>query len=655
MQTFPSSVSTFATLAAITVLAIHPLAASAWQAAPEVIHLSDHSPAGSVSGIVFHDLNGDGRHQPTEPGVAGVRVSNGTEVVATDTSGRYQLPVYSDMNLMVVQPSGWQVPVDHRMVPQFFYVHKETGSPAPFRFGGLPATGPMPAVVNFPLRKTAGHASFRAAVIGDSQPYSNTELGYLRDSMVVDLLSHAHGTVDLMLYLGDVVGDDLGLLDRLLEIGAAVGSPQWLVLGNHDLDFDATSDADSSDSWRRIFGPQYYAFEVGQSLFVVLDNIVYPCGPEDAAAGGRDFCLEGRPTYNGRITDQQITWLKNLLELTPPDRMVVLAHHIPLVSFADPSNTQHQTDNAAQLYELLANREAVSLSGHTHTLENHAPGQYFAGWETAVGVSALPFRHIVAGAASGSWYQGDFSIRGIPMSLQRLGAPKGVLLMDFNGHTYTERYLADGLHPDTAMWLGINTPGFRSWYNALVDFAKIPARERAGLLPPYSIHDLPDTKLLTPADLSEGAWLTANVWAGCAETRVEIRIDDGPPHTMERTQQGNGESVKIGAEWADPFAAQRQLSVARFAYASESGIERNQGVEVFKGSRFGPAAPQPMSQLADRNMHLWRYRLPVELPLGVHRAAVTATDRNGQVFTSFLIFEIREQLPAPRWRSDLWR
>jgi hypothetical protein len=630
------------------------LPAAPWIAAPEIIVSDTGAASGSVSGVVFHDLNGDGSRQPDEPGVPAVRVSNGTEVVATDAGGRYVLPVYADMNLMVIQPSGWQVPVDRRMVPQFFYVHKENGSPAPLRFGGLPATGPMPEVVNFPLRKTDGTASFRAAVIGDSQTYSNTELGYLRDSMVVDLLTHAGDSVDLMLYLGDVVGDDLGLLDRLLEIGATVGSPQWLVHGNHDLDFDATSDADSSDSWRRIYGPQYYAFEVGQSLFVVLDNVVYPCGPADAAAGGRDFCLEGQPTYNGRITDQQITWLTNLLALTPPDRMVVLSHHIPLVSFADPSNTQHQTDNATELYALLAAREALSLSGHTHTIENHAPGQSFDGWETAVGVSALPFRHIVAGAASGSWYQGDFNIRGVPMSLQRFGAPKGVLLMDFDGHHYSERYLADGLHPDTAMWLGINSPAFRHWYNALVEFATIPARERATLLPPYSINDLPDTKMLTPADLAEGTWLTANVWAGCADTAVKLRINGGPAIPMQRTQQGTGEAVKIGAEWADPFATQRQLSVARFAYASESGIERNQGVEAFKGRRFGPAAPQPMSRLADRNMHLWRVQLPEDLPLGVHRAMVTATDRNGQSFTSFLVFELRDQLPPPRWRSELW-
>ncbi|MFU8816476.1 MAG: hypothetical protein ACNA7W_14090 [Pseudomonadales bacterium] len=95
-------------------------------------------------------------------------------------------------------------------------------------------------------------------MIGDSQTYSNAEVGYFRDSTVADLLARPAGARDCLLYLGDVVGDDLDLLDRLLEIGAAVGAPQWLTHGNHDYDFDATDDAHSVDSWRRIFGPEYH-------------------------------------------------------------------------------------------------------------------------------------------------------------------------------------------------------------------------------------------------------------------------------------------------------------------------------------------------------------------------------------------------------------
>lgn len=101
-------------------------------------------------------------------------------------------------------------------------------------------------------------------------------------------------------------------------------------------------------------------------------------------------------------------------------------------------------------------------------------------------------------------------------------------------------------------------------------------------------------------------WLTANVWIGSAETRVVAVLPDGEELEFTRTQEGEGEGMRIGTEWADPFAAARQLSVARFAYQSKLGEERAQGFELFRGSRFGPAPPQPQGSIADRNMHLWR-------------------------------------------------
>jgi hypothetical protein len=519
----------------------------------------------------------------------------------------------------------------------------------------LPDTGPAPAQVNFPLRPASASRSFTAAVIGDSQTYSNMEIGYYRDSAVVDMLGFSDKTPDLMLYVGDVVGDDLGLLDRILRVGSAVGAPQWLVLGNHDIDHDAESDADSSDTWRALYGPHYYAFEQGDAIFVVLDNVVYPCGEIDMLRPGREFCGHDHdPTYNGRVPDEQMAWLENLLALTPTDKLVVFAHHIPFVSFVDPHSTKHQTDNLLDIYSLVDDRQALSLSGHTHTMENHSPGQTFEGWEEAVGINDLQFRHIIAGAASGSWFQGDLNYRGVPMSFQRMGAPKGVLMMDFDGTAYHEHYLGGGVSHDRTMWLDLNTPRFRAWYTTLMEWRELPGREREGSVPPVSINDLGDNKFVLVEDLREGVWLTANVWAGSAENRVTLSLNGGAPVTMERTQSGTGEAVRIGAEWADPFAAQRQLAVARYATASESGIERNQGVEAFRGSRFGPAAPQPMGRVADRNMHLWRWKLPADLGPGIYRALVSSTDRNGRTSHDHFVFEVAERQLPLRWRNEPW-
>lgn len=602
---------------------------------------------GVVRGVVFEDADGSGVRRPGARGIPGVKVSNGLDVVVTDREGRYELPVYPDMNLTVVQPAGWRVPVDARQVPQFFYVHKEAGSPVPLRFGGLPPTGPMPATVDFPLRRAEDGDRFRLAVLGDTQTYAHNELHHFRDSAVADLVAEGPGAYAGLLYVGDVVGDDLDLLPRLLEIGAAAGAPQWLVLGNHDIDFDAPAPEHAADSWRRIYGPDYYAFEIGRALFVVLNNVVYPCD-----AGEQAFCGE-RVTYNGRVPERQVRWLANLLRHTPPDRLVVLAHHIPLVSFVDAASAQHQTDNATELYRLLEGRPALSLSGHTHTIENHAPGQLFEGWTEAVGVGPLPFRHIIAGAVSGAWWQGDLGVDGTPMALQRMGAPKGFLTLDVDGTEYREAYVGAGLGRERAMWISLNTPPFRAWFEEVVAWAREAPAGRDPV-PPASINDLPSTRLLTREDLAGGTWLVANVWAGSAETTVTASLDGEPARPMERSQQGAGEAARIGAEWADPHAAQRQLSVARFALQSRSGEPRNQGYEAFRGRAFGPAPPQPQTSIADRNMHLWRLRLPADLSEGVHTVVVAATDRHGRTFTEHLTFEVYAERPPAHWRREPW-
>lgn len=635
----------------ITFYLANPMYAQTWIASPQIV--GKDAGGDTISGYVFHDTNQNGMMDEGEAGVSGVMVSNGLDWAKTDENGYYSIAVQPDMNLTVVQPSGWRVPTDHRMVPQFFYIHKEGGTGYEMRYNGLMATGLAPEQVHFPIsRDGAAGDQFSCAVLADTQTYSNEQLGWLRDGVFSDILNAGYQSNDCMIILGDVVGDDLDLLERLLELGSTAKMPQWLVPGNHDIDFDTEINTDNSDSWRRIYGPNYYAFEMGNVLFIVLDNVFYPCGEEDFARG-RMNCAEDRsPSYNGRLTETQFTWLEGLIENTPEERLIVFNTHIPFVSFADSKSGQHQTDELYKIHNLVEGREALSFSGHTHTAENHAPGQLFDGWEENTGIGPLPFRHVIAGAASGAWYQGDFNVYGVPMALQRMGAPMGYVHIDFDGAQYQDRYVGALLGRDKGQWIGLNTPSFRDWYNAITEWLILPQSER-GEIPPYSINDLPDTKILTPEDFEQGVWLTANVWYGSAETVVEAHISNGDKMTLVRTQQGEGEEVNIGAEWADPFAVARQYSVARYAFQSSLGEERAQGIELFRGSSMGPAAPQPQSSIANRNTHLWRVILP-ELPKGVHTIEVISTDRHGLKFTDKITIEVREERPPRYWRHEMW-
>ncbi len=591
--------------------------------------------------------------RPMSQGSPTLRVSNGLDVVRSDAQGRYQLPIRSDMNLTVVQPRGWRVPVDARQLPQFFYVHKQGGSPA-LRYGGLPDR-PLPDRIDFALNPVSARDDFRCVVIGDSQTYSNREVSFFRDSAGARLLELGLEDGDCLIYVGDVLGDDLDLLDRLMEVGAVAGVPQWLVHGNHDLDFDAPDPGHSADSWRARAMPDYYAFEIGEVLFVVLNNVTYPCGQEDMARrSGRDHCSDPEtPRYNGRVSDVQMQWLDALMATTADDQRVVLLHHIPLVSFRDADSPVHQTDNVQDIYRLVGPRPGLSISGHTHAVENLSPGDWFDGWEAMVGTGPLPFRHLIAGAASGAWWMGDFDYDSIPMAIQSMGAPRGILTLDFSGSDYVETYLSTSVGRDRAQWISFNTPDFRSWHQAIADWMDTAADQRDPV-PPYSLHDLSDSNLFTPDDLEAGVFLSANVWLGSSETRVKARINGGDWVELERTQQARGEAPRRGAEYADPFSSRRALSTARQALVSRSGNPRAQGYEAFKGSTFkGP--PGPMGRSApDRNVHLWRWRLPDQLPVGIHTAEVISIDRHGRESLDRVVFEVRLQRPAPDFNLERW-
>ncbi|MGF1475315.1 MAG: calcineurin-like phosphoesterase C-terminal domain-containing protein [Geminicoccaceae bacterium] len=469
-----------------------------------------------------------------------------------------------------------------------------------------------------------------------------------------------------MIVEGDVMGDDLGLYPRFKQIMSVADTPVYFVGGNHDLDFDAPSDQHSFDTFRREFGPPNYSFDIGDVHFVVLDNVVYPCTTEtDNADGKHGFCdaSDTEPTYNGRVTDEQIEWLNNDLALVPEDKLVVLNMHIPLVTFMDLESTKHQTSNAAEVYAAVEGRPALALSGHTHTIEQIREGENYAGWQQAVGVGPSPFPQIVTGAPSGSWWSGDLDAAGIPMGYQRLGAPRGYLLFEFDGNQFQDTYKASGKPVDAQMSVSIDSPRFREWYNTMYEWVasyideegEENFEERSKHTPPLNINDLGDTQLLTPTDLNEGTFLAVNVWNGSKDTAVSVAINGGEPIQATRTQEGEGEEARQGVEYADPFAVVRQMQVARYAFASQSGEPRNQGFELWKEAAF-QGDPQPLQEwmIADQSNHLWKAQLPADLETGIYNAAVTVTDHFGRKHTSNLTFEVMEEIPPMRFRSELF-
>lgn len=623
-----------------------------------------------IKGFVFEDNNRDGIFNQGDFGIPNVMVSNGKEVVLTNPDGKYKFKkedYRDDMNIFVTKPACYELPVDENNVPQFSYVHKKNGSSKELVFGGLTPTGMLPKKINFPLIKGECKEKFTIAVSGDPQPYSNIEVGYVRDTLAKELADRKD--IEAIIIEGDVMGDDLGLMPRFLNNLSAANAPQYLVVGNHDLDFDADTDADSSDTFRNVWGPNYYSFSIGKVHFVTLDNTTYPCNAVDTEGNADErwsFC-EAEKTYNGRVPDIQLEWLENDLKHVPKDHLIVLNYHIPTVSFIDQFAYKHSEDQAKRIYEILGytlengkwsqGRPALAFSGHTHTNEQFRPGEIFEGWKDTSHNFPMPFPQIIAGAAAGAWWSGDLDSNLIPESYQRLGAPKGYFLINFDGNTYQDEFKASGKSNEQQMSLSFNSPDFRDWFTVLSDWTIDKNKEKSEI-PPVSVNNLGDNNMLRPDDLAETK-LVINLWNGSRDSEVMVSFDNKDPIAAERTQRGEGEGQ---LETLDPFALRRQLSVLRYALKSTETDEneiwngelgdRSDGFELFNATVFkaDSQAVMPSWTWADQSNHIWTIPVPSDLTEGVHRALVQTTDVHGKKHKGSLLFEVRtpNSLTDPR-------
>ncbi|MCZ6465215.1 MAG: calcineurin-like phosphoesterase C-terminal domain-containing protein [Proteobacteria bacterium] len=398
--------------------------------APE-FELAPSTPAASETahGIVFEDLDRNGVRDPGEPGIPGVRVSNGLEIASTDQHGRYALPVDEDTILFVIKPRDWMTPVDENHVPRFYYVHKPAGSPGGhFLYRGVAPTGPLPDSVDFPLVARPEPDRFRVVVFADPQPYTEAQLGFFARDTVAELIGF---DAALGVSLGDLVGNDLDLLEPLNEVQGLIGIPWYNVIGNHDMNFLSPDDAHSDETYERIYGPPSYAFEYGPVHFVVLDDVIWD--------GFTGFNSEtGRPendNYRGGFRDDQLDFLERYLETVPTDRLVVLLMHIPLAAWGE-----RQPDRQDELLNLLSTHpHTLSLAGHTHT-------QYhlFLGAEDGYApAEGTVHHHIAAPAASGSRYAGARDEVGLPHATMRDGSPNGYSIVTFDGPDYRVRFKAN--------------------------------------------------------------------------------------------------------------------------------------------------------------------------------------------------------------------
>ena len=213
------------------------------------------------SGSVFEDRNGNGWQDGGEPGVAGVKVSDGVELVVTDVRGNYHLPVIDGRSSFVIKPAGYAVPTRGNGLPDYWLNVQRFPGPA-LKYGGMRVE--FPGCRNYALKKaepaTRRAAGLEVLLFADPQTKSMSDVGYYGRDIVQSVLDDlvGQGAADLGLSLGDIVDDELSLYPALNAQTARIGVPWLHVAGNHDLDFDAARDEDSLRTFRNSYGPDTF-------------------------------------------------------------------------------------------------------------------------------------------------------------------------------------------------------------------------------------------------------------------------------------------------------------------------------------------------------------------------------------------------------------
>ena len=462
--------------------------------------VSPLSLAQTATGRVFIDENRNGLLDEGEVGLANVRVSNGASVVRTDATGRYRLAADEQTIIFITKPSNYAIPVNQHMLPQFYYIHQPNGSPAGMRYKGIEQTGPLPAEINFPLIERPEKKKFEALLFADTQPQTTRELDYIRDDVVAELVG---SDAAFGMTMGDIMFDDLSMLPRYNAIISKIGIPWYNVPGNHEINFESPNDRYSLETFKKFYGPPYFAFEYADALFVVLDNIDYKGGGEADPADVR-----GNGGYEARISRSQLQWLAEELKHVEQERLVFIATHAPLGS----ENGSYATDNREKLFRLLAGRPNLySVAGHTHTTDH----VYFDKDDGLAGPGK--FHHHVLATVSGAWWSGPFDERGIAVSDQRDGTPNGYHILEVDSTDVAVRFKGAGKPADYQMRIVFDVAHHQLNVNGIRDF-------KAG--------ELLDGRI--SQDHLNAAAIIVNLFDGGPNSKVRYRIEDGEYRPLKR-------------------------------------------------------------------------------------------------------------------------
>ncbi|MCW3467201.1 calcineurin-like phosphoesterase C-terminal domain-containing protein [Chitinophaga nivalis] len=410
------------------------------------------------TGTIYLDKNNNGQRDAGEPGLPRITVSNGTDITLTGNNGQYQLPA-TGRHVFVIKPAAYKTATRKDGMPAFYQPIQPTQT-----------SGYDMALYPTPVKK-----SLHMALIGDPQVNASDDINHFQNLVIRELYPE---NPDAIITLGDLCFDGQEILPAFKAALAVTGKPVYNCIGNHDISYEKTDYKDAAAGYEAVFGPAVYAFNEGPAHFVALNDVFYL----------------GQKNYTGRLSPENLTFLKNDLQQVPREQLVVLYMHIPI----------DELENRQELFDLLAGHDRVlCVAGHTHT-------NYRTYYDRAQGWKGkYPLQLLVAGATCGSWWQGEHDAMGIPQAMMACGSPKGYWWLNISGNDYQLQFKASQYGKDYQM--NIWAPEQKYEWDTLRNMtAQIAANT-----------------------------IIANVFAGSEKTTVQLQIDEGNWLPMQRTEQAD--------------------------------------------------------------------------------------------------------------------
>lgn len=270
--------------------------------------------------------------------LADIPVSDGVNIVKTDSLGRYAIASHKWQNtVFVITPSGYEPECKKRILPRFWAPLKKK-------------------------REVAEQHDFHLVKRSQSNHriifMSNIFLHNAND----DLLQFKKKTIPAACKINDEVKDSTAVYTILLgdisncpmwysrefDVGDAVSlvaslrypTMLYTVMGDQDNDgaVPGTGLTDYYAERQYIYscGPKYYSMNIGDVHYIVLDNTVFR---NEAGKGKYPPEIVGKRNYDRFVTSDQLDWLRKDLALVSDKHtpIVVCMHHI-----AFTANSKHR-------------------------------------------------------------------------------------------------------------------------------------------------------------------------------------------------------------------------------------------------------------------------------------------------------------------------